>query len=281
METAVKIYQTDYETFEADKLVTEKLTEDNMCFHRFIGGNANETGSLINQLNSLKEKKALLIGIFRFPFRFEGKRRNQIADVQYFRMREICDAVIYFNSDALMESINKNTTIREANQAFDRIEDQTIKTMKQVVEQTGDMNIDFQDVEAFINNNRGPLFLHTVEGETFDEPLKYLFSTPYLPEDFTDGRHLLLNIGYARDVDMEAYRQINLRLHDFFSKADLFKIGTYFIDEPGSHFNITLMVNGINDPIQPPDHYKKLSKYKIIFGKWQGLAEKGKSRLGF
>jgi cell division protein FtsZ len=281
METAVKIYQTNYETFEMDKFVTEKLAQDNLCFYRFVGGNANETDDLIHQLDALKEKKAMLIGIFRFPFRFEGKKRFQIAAVQYFRMKEICDAVIYFNSDALMESIDKYATIREANQAFARIEEHTIKTMKQIVEQTGDMNIDFQDVEAFINKNRGPLFLHTVEGEMFDEPLKYLLSIPYLPEDFIDGRQLMLNIGYARDVDMEAYRQINLRLHDLFSKADLFKIGTYFMDEPGRHFNITLMVNGISDPIEAPDHYKKLSKYRTFIGKWRRITEKGKRRLHF
>ncbi|WP_164667275.1 cell division protein FtsZ [Virgibacillus doumboii] len=276
MDTLVKIYQTDYEAFATDQSITENLEPDNLCFYQFSGGNANETDDLINQLDALKEKKALLIGIFRFPFRFEGKKRFQTASSQYFRMKELCDAVIYFHSDALMESIDKYTTIREANQTFHAIEEHTIHTMKQLIERTGDMNIDFQDIEAFINKNKGPLFLHTVEGETFDEPLKDLISTPYLPDDFADGRQLMLNIGYARDVDMEAYRQINLRLHDLFSKADLFKIGTYFMDEPGQHFNITLLVNGIRDPIDTPDDFKKLSKYRTLFRKWQGLTKKGR-----
>jgi cell division protein FtsZ len=196
-------------------------------------------------------------------------------------MKEICDAIIYFNGDALMESIDKKSTIQEANQAFDIIEENTIKTMKQIVERTGDMNIDFQDVEVFINNKRGPLFIHTLEGEVFDEPLKYLLSTPYLPEDFTDGTQLMLNIGYARDVDMEAYRQINLRLHDLFSKADLFKIGTYLMDEPGRRFHITLMVNGINDPIKLPEHFKKMPKYRALLQKWHGITGKGKRSLRF
>lgn len=281
METAVKIYQTDYDTFETDKLVKRKLTQDNLCFYRFIGGNLNETEDLIKQLNTLKEKKALLVGIFRFPFRFEGKKRNQIAAEQYYRMKEICDSVIYFYSDALMESIDKYATIREAKQAFDKIEVHTIQTMKQIVEQAGDVNIDFQDIETFISKYRGPFFLYTVEGETFDEPLKYLLSTPYLPEDFTDARQLLLNIGYARDVDMEAYRQINLRFHDLFSKADVFKIGTYFMDEPGNHFNITLIVNGISDPVKKPDDYTKMSKYRTILGKGLGIIERRKRKLPF
>ncbi|GEL76372.1 cell division protein FtsZ [Tenuibacillus multivorans] len=279
METTEKIYQISHEVSELDKPETKDILSNNISFYRFIGGNPSETEDLTNQLYALKEQKDLLIGIFRFPFRFEGKKRFQTATTQYFRMKEICNAVIYFHSDELMKLIDNSTTIREANQTFNSIEEQTIQSLKQIIEEPGDMNIDFQDIETFINKAKGPLFIHTVEGESFDIPLKYLISTPYLPEDFTDGKQLIINIGYTRDVNMETFRQINLRLHDLFSKADLFKIGSHFIDEPGERFKITLIVNGIEDPIEAPDDYKKLSRYMNLFRKWQRFAEKGKRRF--
>ncbi|GAA0334885.1 hypothetical protein GCM10008967_27130 [Bacillus carboniphilus] len=279
METTGKIYQITNGALEVDRSIKGKVDSENLCFYRFIGGNSSETEELITNLHSLKEERDLLIGIFRYPFRFEGKKRFNTATTQYFRMKEICDAVIYFHSDALMEMIDSSTTIREANLTFSSIEEHTITLLKQIIEETGDMNIDFQDIKSFINKHRGPLFVHTVEGESFDEPLKYLFSTPYLPEDFTDGKQLIINIGYTRGVDMEAFRQINLRLHDLFSKADIFKIGSYFIDEPGQRFKITLIVNGISDPVEAPNDYKKLSRYKEFIRKWQRLTEKGKKRI--
>lgn len=280
MERFARIYQMTSDTFEAEEItLSEKLETEELCFYRFIGGNSNDTEALIHQLGLLREKAALLIGVFRFPFRFEGKRRFQTAITQYFRMKELCDAVIYFTSDGLMETIDPHTTIHEANRVFNGIEDHTVQTLKDTIEMTGDMNIDFQDIKSFITGKKGPLFLHTIEGDSFDEPLKYLISTPYLPEDFTDGTQLIINFGYTREVDMDAFRQINLRLHDLFSKADLFKLGSYFIDEPGQRFKITMLVNGMHDPIEIPADYKQLPKYKGFLKKWQQLAEKSFKKI--
>ncbi|SHF98637.1 FtsZ/tubulin family protein [Ornithinibacillus halophilus] len=271
MGAPVGIYQNTYDT---DKPLEEKLNSDNLHFYRFIGGNASETEELVTNLSNLKEKKTLLIGLFRFPFRFEGKKRYQIATTQYFRMKEICDAVIYFNSDRLLETIDSRTSIKDAHQTFNAIEDYTADSLRDIIDNTGEMNIDYRDIETFIKRNSGSLFIHTVEVDSFDEPLKYLISTPYLPEDFTDGKQLIINFGYSKEVDMESFRQMNIRLHDLFSKADIFKIGAYYIDEPGHHFKVTLIVNGMDDPVEEPDDYKKIPKYKELLRKWQFITRK-------
>jgi cell division protein FtsZ len=253
--------------------IIAELQQDDLCFYRFIGGNPSETQELGVKLKNLRERKPLLIGVFRFPFRFEGKRRQMTAKEQYYIMRDYCDAVIFFDSDGLMETIDPSTPIHEAREAFDKIEEKAMQTLREMVDETGKINIDYQDIKTFINRNRGPLFLHTIEGRNFDEPLKYMISTPYLPSDFTEAEQLIINIGYTREVDMEAFRQINLRLNDLFDKAELFKIGSYFIDEPGQRFKITLLVNGIQDPIETPilSDKKPSIKYKNFIRKW--LAE--------
>ncbi|SRR5690625_2694705 len=277
MEAPVNIYQLNNVSLQSDKVKIERLKKDDICFYRFIGGNVSETEELTRTLSELKEKEPLLIGLFRFPFRFEGKKRFHTAKIQYFRMKELCDAIIYFNSDDLMQTVDEKTPIHEAYTHFDKIEEKAIFSMRQIIEQPGNMNIDFQDIETFIKQVNGPLFLHTIEGHFFNEPLKYLISTPYLPEDFVDGKQLIINIGYTRGVDMEAFRLINLRLNDLFSKADLFKLGSYFIDEPGERFEITLIVNGIDDPFDKPDEYKGIPKYKTFVKKLQQMTDKQKA----
>ncbi|GAA0464046.1 cell division protein FtsZ [Alkalibacillus silvisoli] len=279
METPVKIHRLEQDDLELDKPSSQGSLQDDLYFYKLIGGNASETDELVENLRALKEEKNLLIGIFRFPFRFEGKKRFQIATTQYLRMKEFCDAVIYFQSDDFMELIDSQTTIREAHSTFEAIEEHAIQSLTEIITNTGEINIDFHDLHTFINKNKGALFVYTVEEESFDIPLKYMISTPYLPDDFTDGKQLIINIGYTREINMEMFRQLNLRLHDLFSKAELFKIGSYLIDEPGERFKITLIVNGIKDPIEPPDHYKKFPKYKELYRKWQRIAEKSKRRI--
>lgn len=277
MQTIERICQRD--SFSLDKPVETILESDHLCFVRFIGGNASETEELVNHLHSLKEKDKLLIGVFRFPFAFEGKKRTHTAACQYFRMKELCDAVMYFHSDSLMNMIDNSTPIRDALMIFNSIEDYTIESLLQLIDKTGEMNIDLHDIKSFVNQYEGPLFIHTVEGDSLDQPLKYLITTPYLPEDFFDGKQLIINIGYTRDVDMETFRQLNLRLHDLFSKADIFKIGSYFIDEPDRRFKLTLIVNGMNDPIEAPDNYKKIPKYNNLLRKWHRMTELGRKKF--
>ncbi|GIO25877.1 cell division protein FtsZ [Ornithinibacillus bavariensis] len=276
MERLFGPFKMDTDFSDKEHSIRVELERNDLCFYRFIGGNASETQELRQQLQSLRERKPLLIGIFRFPFRFEGKRRQMTAREQYYIMRDYCDSVVFFESDGLMETIDPSTPIHEARIAFDTIEDRTINTLREMVDETGKINIDYQDIKTFIFRKRGPLFLHSIEGSSFDEPLKHLISTPYLPEDFTEAEQLIINIGYTRNVDMEAFRQINLRLNDLFDKAEIFKIGSYFIDEPGHRFKITLLVNGIEDPIAMPREVQKEAaiKYKGFMKRWQKLIEK-------
>jgi cell division protein FtsZ len=273
MERIFEPFKMKTDLTDRKQSIIAELEQDDLCFYRFIGGNPSEIQELQRELQSLRERKALLIGVFRFPFRFEGKRRQLTAKEQYYIMKEYCDAVIFFNSDGLMETIDPSTPIHEAQDVFDTIEDLTIKALREMIDETGKVNIDYQDIKTFIYQNRGPLFLHAIEGRNFDEPLKQLISTPYLPKDFTEAEQLIINIGYTREVDMETFRQINLRLNDLFDKAELFKIGSYCMDEPGQKFKITMLVNGLNDPVEMQKEAVKRpnGKYKKFIQKW--LAE--------
>lgn len=269
MERIFGPFKMDTDFSDKEQSIRAELERDDISFYRFVGGNPSKTEELRNTLESLRERKPLIVGIYRFPFQFEGKRKRMAAREQYFIMKDYCDAVITFESDGLMESIDPSTPIHDAPKSFDMLEEKVIQGLRDTLDETGIINIDYHDIKTFIQQKRGPLFLHTIEGKTFDEPLRNLLTAPYLPEDFTEGEQLMINIGYSRDVDMQAFRQINLRLNDLFDKADLFKLGSYFIDEPGQRFKITMIVNGLQDPIETPKTNNPSPKTKSFIKKWK------------
>ena len=280
LERSVRIFQM--KAGSLDKSTVQQMQPDDICFYRLIGGNPIETSILLEELMILKDVQVLVIGLFRFPFRFEGKKRQQTAAEQYYVMRDMADSVIYFNSDGMMEMIDPETPIKEAHIRFNIFEEKAIIELERLVDRTGEMNIDAKDILTFIKTRRGPLFFHSFEGENFDEPLKYAISAPYLPQDYADGEQMLINIGCTRGVNMESYKQMNLRLHDLFHKADLFKLGTYFIDEPGHKFRITLLINGIQDPIPRPENMKKVNTYPSkLKRKWKTTLQKGRQTVTF
>ncbi|GAA0488115.1 hypothetical protein GCM10008986_12120 [Salinibacillus aidingensis] len=274
----VKIYKLKHNEFETDYYqYAPHMNQDDFCFYQFVGGNPNQTEQLIDQLHTIKNEKAMLVGIFRFPFQFEGKKRFETAIDQYYHMKEICDSVAFFHGEGMLDMIHSDTTVVEANNYFSSLEDELVDALENMVSVPGEMNIDVQDIKHFIKQNDGPLFLHTIESDSFDQPLKNMISAPYLPDNYADGKQMILNIGYTREVDMEAYRQINLRLHDMFHKADLVKLGSYFIDRPGKKFKITLLVNGIEDPFPQPEHFSKTSSKALKFKKkWENLFKRSR-----
>ncbi|GAX91192.1 cell division protein FtsZ [Effusibacillus lacus] len=272
MVNPVRIFKIKQELSERDRILMPMMGRDDICFFRFVGGNSGETERLMEQLYRLKSRDVLLVGIFRFPFRFEGKKRLQKAISQYYQMKELCDAITYLHSDGMMEILTPGTTIQEANLVFELLEEAPIRAIEEMIQVTGEMNIDVKDIQTFLRNGRGPVYIRTFEGDSFDEPLKYAISTPYLPQDYTEGKQMIINIGCTKDVDMVSFQQINLRLNDLFHKTDLFKLGTYLMDEPGPRFKITLIVNGMKDPFPQPEKMKKLITQRLWFKKkWELL----------
>ncbi|MEB3103698.1 cell division protein FtsZ [Ferviditalea candida] len=273
MESPIRFFKIKQEFAEKEGSFLSEIRRDDICFFRFVGGNTSETDKLGRQLNRLKASGALLIGIFRFPFRFEGKRRMQTAIEQYYRMREICDAVTYLNSDGMMETLKPGTPIHQAREIFDRFEEASVRSIEETIRVSGEMNIDAHDIRSFMKNSSGPVYIRTFEGDSFDEPLKYAISAPYLPQDFTEGRQMIVNIGYTQNVDMLSFQQINLRLNDLFNKAELVKLGSYFINEPGHRFRITLFIHGMQDPFPRPEQMGKSYLRRLwLKRKWDELA---------
>ncbi|MRG86314.1 FtsZ/tubulin family protein [Salinibacillus xinjiangensis] len=280
MEKPVTVYKIKHSQFHMDfHRLEDRMERDDFCFYLFVGGDSNETKQLFEHLRQLKSKKLLVIGIFRFPFRFEGKKRMQTAITQYFHMKNLCDSIIFFHGDGMLDMIPPGTTVLDAHDIFNSLEEETVRGLEEMICEPGEMNIDAQDIQTFIKDSKGPLFLHTIEDDSFDEPLKYLISAPYLPNNYSDGKQMILNIGFTRDVDMDSYRQINLRLHDMFHKADLVKLGSYFMNETGKRFKITILINGIDDPYPQPKQLKQPPKVSFksdwLKEKWDRLIEKG------
>jgi cell division protein FtsZ len=265
MSSTVRIFRIRQSLSDGDMALVESMGTGDFCFFQFVGGNASETDRMTEQLMTLKSTGALVVGVFRFPFRFEGKRRLQTAIAQYHQMRELCDAITYVHGDGMLQSIEPGTPLQRANEYFANLEEEPIRAIEEIVRLPGQLNIDARDVQTFLKESKGPVYIRTIEGETFDEPLKYVMSAPHLPKDYTEGTQMMINIGYTRSVDLRAFQQMNLRLTDLFHKADLFKLGTYLLDDPGYRFRITLMVSGLQHPFPRPDTLPRFQVPRLWF----------------
>lgn len=234
------------------------------CFYQFSGGNQTETEMLEDTLSTLKDFPLCLIGVFRFPFRFEGRRRMAVAEGQYYRMRDVCDGMTYHTGDGMLGVLNEHTALQHAERVIEWLDGEPARVIENMLNVNGAMNIDPHDVAAFVRQSEGPIYIHAFAGD-LDEPLKYILSVPYLPHDYAEGTMLLVNIGYSSDVDMSLFQQMNLRLTDLFHKADLFKLGTHYLEDADARFTVTILVSGLADPVPRPRDLPKFYASRLWF----------------
>ncbi|MCA1029669.1 cell division protein FtsZ [Bacillus timonensis] len=282
MGNSVKIVHIKQKMTEKQQSLLSSMGTDDLCFYRFVGGNSNETAELYKNLQLLKRRKVTVIGFFRFPFRFEGKKRQQTAVEQYYLLKQASDAITYFLSDGMLDLLDAGTTLKEAANVFAMLEETPILALEKMILRTGDMNIDVKDLQSFLGGSRGPFFIHTIEEDFFDEPLKYLMAIPYLPHDYADGDQMLIQMNCSDNVDMDEFRQVNLRLHDLFHKAELFKLGTEVVTDAPTRFKITVLVNGLKDPFQRPEPTQQHVLERVLMkGKWWGSMKKNPMMVPF
>ena len=112
------------------------------------GGTGAGAAPLIAAL--ARDQETLTIGVVTEPFDFEGPRRAAHAAIGLQELRENTDAVIVVPNQRFLDMLD---TAPARHEAF-RISDETlllgVKAVSDIIVESGEINVDFQDVEGII-----------------------------------------------------------------------------------------------------------------------------------
>ncbi len=114
------------------------------------GGTGTGAAPLITSL--AREQGALTIGVATSPFDFEGQRRAEQAEYGLQELRENTDAVIVIPNQRLLDTVDTEPSASEAFRMSDETVVLGIKTITDIIEESGGINIDFADIESIMND---------------------------------------------------------------------------------------------------------------------------------
>ena len=97
-----------------------------------------------------KELGALTVAVVTKPFSFEGKKRMQQAEEGIALLREQVDSLIVVPNDRLLQIADSSTSVREAFEMADSILLQGVKSISDLINIPGIVNLDFADVRAIM-----------------------------------------------------------------------------------------------------------------------------------
>ncbi|WP_143304935.1 cell division protein FtsZ [Chitinophaga vietnamensis] len=186
--------QATEESFEEIKKILEVNTK--MAFITAGMGGGTGTGGAPIIARICKELGILTVGIVTTPFSYEGKKRMLQADEGVSRLKEYVDTLLIISNDKLRQKFG-DLKFKAAFEKADNVLATAAKCITDVINSTGQINVDFADVCTVMRNGGVAILGAAVaEGENrAQRAIEEALTSPLLNDnDIRGAKWILINI---------------------------------------------------------------------------------------
>lgn len=261
--------QATEESLEEIKRILEVNTK--MAFITAGMGGGTGTGGAPILAKICKDLGILTVGIVTTPFAYEGKKRLAQAEEGIRLMKDHVDTLLVISNDKLRHQFG-NLKMKEAFEKADNVLATAAKCITDVINSTGQINVDFADV-CTVMSNGGVAILGsaTAEGENRAQmAIENALNSPLLNDSEIRGaRWILININSSNGEHEFTMDEVEIIQNYLISKAgdesDVI-LGLGYDNTLGAGIGITLIATGFEhkDPfaktINMPKEEKKSDK---------------------
>jgi cell division protein FtsZ len=210
-------------------------------------GGGTGTGSAPVIARIAREEGALTVGVVTKPFDYEGAIKMTLAEEGIKKMREAVDTLIIIPNQQLMTMVDRKTPLKKAWLLADDVLRQAVQGISDLITQTGDINIDFADVESTMKGQGDALMgigVGSGDNRAVDAANKAI-DNPLLEETTIEGAtRLLVNVAGGEDLSLveldEVVNAIRSKAHP---KVHIIH-GVTLVPELGDSIRVTVIATG-------------------------------------
>lgn len=176
--------------------LAEMLEDADMVFITAGMGGGTGTGAAPIVAEVAREAGALCVAVVTKPFQFEGTRRRMVAEDGIRNLQEAVDTLIVIPNDRLLAVTDRTRTLQDAFRMADDVLRQGIQGISELITVAGDINLDFADVKA-VMQNAGQALMAIGYGSGEDraaEAARAAVSSPLLDVSIDGATGVLFNI---------------------------------------------------------------------------------------
>ncbi len=181
---------------ESKKEIEEALAGADMVFVTCGLGGGTGTGAAPIVAEIAQEQGALTVAIVTKPFKFEGRKRMEQAEVGLEELKKHVDTIIVIPNDRLRDMIDRTTPILDAFKEVDNVLRRGVQSISDLIAVSGLVNLDFADVKA-VMQNRGNAIIGIGIGVGEDraiEAAKQAVASPLLETTIDGATDAIINI---------------------------------------------------------------------------------------
>ncbi|MBX2932706.1 MAG: cell division protein FtsZ [Ferruginibacter sp.] len=239
--------QATEESLEEIKRILEVNTK--MAFITAGMGGGTGTGGAPILAKICKDLGILTVGIVTTPFAYEGKKRIAQAEEGVMLLKNHVDTLLVISNDKLRHQFG-NLKMKEAFAKADNVLATAAKCITDVINSTGQINVDFADVcTVMINGGVAILGSASAEGEERAQTaIEQAINSPLLNDnDIKGAKWILININSSEgehEFTMDEVEVIqNYLLSQAGENTDVI-LGLGYDNNLGAKIGITLIATG-------------------------------------
>jgi cell division protein FtsZ len=247
--------QATEESLEEIKRILEVNTK--MAFITAGMGGGTGTGGAPILAKICKDLGILTVGIVTTPFAYEGKKRIAQAEEGVMLLKNHVDTLLVISNDKLRHQFG-NLKMKEAFAKADNVLATAAKCITDVINSTGQINVDFADV-CTVMSNGGVAILGSAaaEGENRAQlAIENALNSPLLNDnDIRGAKWILININSSEGEHEFTMDEVEVIQNHLLSNAgedtDVI-LGLGYDNALGSQIGITLIATGFEhkDPFE-------------------------------
>jgi len=247
--------QATEESLEEIKRILEVNTK--MAFITAGMGGGTGTGGAPILAKICKDLGILTVGIVTTPFAYEGKKRIAQAEEGVMLLKNHVDTLLVISNDKLRHQFG-NLKMKEAFAKADNVLATAAKCITDVINSTGQINVDFADVcTVMINGGVAILGSAAEEGENRAQlAIENAINSPLLNDnDIRGAKWILININSSEGEHEFTMDEVEIIQNYLLSQAgegtDVI-LGLGYDNSLGGKIGITLIATGFDhkDPFQ-------------------------------
>jgi cell division protein FtsZ len=261
--------QATEESLEEIKRILEVNTK--MAFITAGMGGGTGTGGAPILAKICKDLGILTVGIVTTPFAYEGKKRIAQAEEGVMLLKNHVDTLLVISNDKLRHQFG-NLKMKEAFAKADNVLATAAKCITDVINSTGQINVDFADVcTVMINGGVAILGSAAEEGENRAQmAIENAINSPLLNDnDIRGAKWILININSSEGEHEFTMDEVEIIQNYLLSQAgdgtDVI-LGLGYDNSLGGKIGITLIATGFDhkDPFEKKAEVKTEAKDEKI-----------------
>jgi cell division protein FtsZ len=231
----------------------------------------------------------LTIGVVTKPFDYEGRYKMKLAEEGIKKLRDAVDTLIIIPNQHLFKIVERSTPLTQAYLKADDVLRQGVQGISDLITQTGEVNVDFSDVESTMKGQGDALMgigYGSGENRAADAAAAAI-DNPLLEDTTIEGAtHILLNITSSEDLSLvELDEAVNIVRAKADPGVEIIH-GIRFDPQLEDKIRVTVIATGFqNNTYAQKGQTLEVVKPKendfINYGDWERIRERSKRPADF